>query len=208
MSDDLTKHPSTRQNEKCQSTHPLKKGLACLAVAAAALGTNQALAAETAPTCPDFLNQEYRQLHSENTVNLCSKFSGKPLLVVNTASHCGFTKQFGGLESLYKKYKDQGFEIVGFASNDFNQEDKSEEKAAGICYKNYGVTFTMLAPTSVRGDQANPTFQHLSKNSEAPKWNFNKYLISQDGKKITHFGSMTAPLDSDLEKALVEELKL
>jgi glutathione peroxidase len=103
--------------------------------------------ADEAAACPVFLNHDFRQLHSDKTINLCENYSGKPLLIVNTASHCGYTKQFGPLESLHQKYKDQGLHIVGFASDDFNQEDKDEAKAAGICYKNYGVTFTMLAPT-------------------------------------------------------------
>lgn len=174
----------------------------------ATLSLNTSFAASPAPACPDFLNQKYRQLHSENTVNLCATYSGKAMLLVNTASYCGFTKQFGGLEALYQKYKDEGLEIVGFASNDFNQEAKDEEKSAGICFKNYGVTFTMLAPTQVKGSDANPTFRHLSANSEAPSWNFTKYLISQQGEKITRFSSNVQPLDSDLETAVVDALKI
>ncbi len=129
------------------------------------------------------------------------------MLIVNTASHCGFTKQFGGLEALYKKYKSDGFEVVGFTSNDFKQAAKSEEEAAGICYKNYGVTFTMLSPTKVRGKEANPTFTHIKEAAGSPQWNFFKYLVSADGKTITRYGSSTAPIESKLEKALAEKLK-
>lgn len=158
-------------------------------------------------SCPEFLNHEYRKLHSKDTVNLCEKFHNKPMVLVNTASHCGYTKQFGSLEKLYQKYKAEGVEVVGFASDDFNQEAKDEEKAAGVCFKNYGVTFTMIAPSSVKGTAANPTFAYLGSQSAEPNWNFNKYLVSADGKSITHFGSKTQPVDSELETALASQLK-
>ena len=163
--------------------------------------------AENATQCPAFLNQDFKRLHSSETVNLCELYSGKPMLLVNTASHCGFTKQFKPLEALYQKYKDQGFQIVGFASDDFNQEAKSEEEAAGICYKNYGVTFTMLAPTKVKGDEANSVFSYLAdKSGEQPSWNFNKYFVSADGSKVLHFGSREKPLGGELEKIVAEAL--
>lgn len=155
--------------------------------------------------CPTFLNHEYRRLHSQETVNLCDKYTGKPILFVNTASHCGFTKQFGSLEELYQKYKDAGFQVIGFASNDFNQEAKDEAKAAGICFKNYGVTFTMIAPTRVKGEKANPTFAHLGQKTEEPSWNFNKYLVKNG--EILHFGSRVTPVDSELENAVSKALK-
>ena len=98
---------------------------------------------------------EYRKLHSKDSVDICALMENKTVLVVNTASHCGFTSQFKELEALHKKYKDKGLVIVGFASDDFKQEDADEEKAAEICYLNYGVTFTMLSPTAVTGDKAN-----------------------------------------------------
>lgn len=159
-----------------------------------------------AAACPEYLQGDYRKLHSKETINLCALAENKTLLVVNTASHCGFTSQFKGLEALYKTYKDQGLVVVGFASDDFNQEDKDEEKAAGICFVNFGVTFTMLAPTHVRGDQANALFQYLGRESSAPKWNFNKYLLGKDGKLIDHFGSMTGPDSSKLKKAIEKSL--
>lgn len=162
---------------------------------------------EKAQACPAFLNQEFKRLHSNESVNLCALYTGKPMVLINTASHCGFTKQFKPLEELYQKYKDQGVQVVGFASDDFNQEAKSEKEAASICYKNYGVTFTMLAPTKVKGDEANAVFSHLAKVSgEQPSWNFNKYLVSADGNKVQHFGSRENPLGGDLEKSLAESL--
>ena len=168
--------------------------------------SSQGFANKATKQCPDFLNHEYRQLHSTKRVNLCDKYASKPMVLVNTASHCGFTKQFGSLERLYQKYKAQGVEVVGFASNDFNQEAKDEAEAAGICYKNYGVTFTMIAPTKVKGKDANPTFAHLAEKSKAPSWNFNKYLITADGGQVQHFGSRVKPLESELESALEKAL--
>lgn len=159
--------------------------------------------------CPEYLQGEYRKLHSQQQLDLCEITKGKPVLVVNTASHCGFTSQFKGLEALYQKYKDQGLVVVGFASDDFKQEDADEEKAADICYLNYGVTFTMFAPTHVKGDEANHLFKQLAKESSAPKWNFNKYLLDANGKFVKHFGSTTSPDSKDLtreiDKLLVKE---
>jgi len=148
--------------------------------------------------CPDYLTGEYRKLHSKDNVDLCALTKNKTVLIVNTASHCGFTPQFKELEALHQQYREKGLVIVGFASDDFKQEANNEEEAAGVCFLNYGVTFTMLAPTHVRGDQANKVFTFLAKESSAPKWNFNKYLIGKDGKFIEHFGSMTKPNAKEL----------
>ncbi|MBN1379993.1 MAG: redoxin domain-containing protein [Gammaproteobacteria bacterium] len=167
----------------------------------------QQAGAEGGMQCPEFLNHEFKRLHSSETINLCSIYNGKPLLIVNTASHCGFTKQFKGLEALYQKYKDRGLQIIGFSSDDFNQEAKSEEEAASICYKNFGVTFTMLAQTSVKGDSANPVFVYLADKSEKPGWNFNKYLVSDNGLSVEHFGAMRKPLGGELENRIVKVLE-
>lgn len=156
--------------------------------------------------CDPHLQGEYRKLHSKESVDLCKLVENKVTLVVNTASHCGFTKQFKGLEALHKHYKDKGLVVVGFASDDFKQEDSDEEKAAGICFVNFGVTFTMMAPTHVKGEDANTIFKYLGTASGEPKWNFNKYLLGKDGKVIQHFGSMTAPDDARLKKAIDEAL--
>jgi len=152
--------------------------------------------------CAPHLEGEYRKLHSKDSVELCKIVENKVTLVVNTASHCGFTSQFEGLEALNKKYQEKGLVVVGFASDDFNQEDNDESKAAGICFVNFGVTFTMLAPTHVRGDEANTLFKYLGSESNSPKWNFNKYLLDKNGKVIKHFGSTTAPDSKDLTKAI------
>ena len=158
--------------------------------------------------CNEPLDFEGKKLHSNDTLNFCDAFSNKVLLVVNTASECGFTPQFEGLEELYNKYKDQNFEIVGFPSNDFNQEHKEEEKTANVCYLNYGVTFNMMSTSSVKGENANAFYQYLiSKTGKQPNWNFNKYLISADGASIQYFGSAVTPLNSDLEKAIESQVK-
>lgn len=156
-----------------------------------ALGASAALHAEDA--CPAHLQGEYRQLHSTNTLDLCELVAGRPALVVNTASHCGFTPQFEALERVHQRYKDRGLVVIGFASNDFRQEAATEEEAATVCYENFGVTFTMVAPTGVTGDEANPLFRELANQSKAPSWNFNKYLVDAEGNVVRHFGSRTKP---------------
>ncbi len=170
------------------------------------LGLVMTMVTTSAFACPEYLQGEYRKLHSKDSVNICELMENKTVLVVNTASHCGFTSQFKELEALHKKYKDKGLVVVGFASDDFKQEDADEEKAAEICYLNYGVTFTMLAPTHVTGEQANPVFKALAAQAKEPKWNFNKYLVGKDGKLVEYFGSMTKPDSPKLAAAIEAQL--
>lgn len=159
--------------------------------------------------CDSLLEFESKKLHSKQTVNFCEKFNDKVLLVVNTASQCGFTPQFKELEVLYQKYKDQGLEIVGFPSNDFRQEYQSEEQTASVCFKNFGVTFTMLAPSSVKGSAKNDFYKSLvERTGKEPNWNFNKYLVSADGQSIEHFGSNTKPLNGTLEQVIAKSLNI
>jgi glutathione peroxidase len=159
-------------------------------------------AAAHAADCPAYLDHEFTRLHSTQVVNLCDEYAGKPLLIVNTASHCGFTPQFKGLEALHQQYRDRGLVVIGFPSDDFDQEVADQAKTAEICYVNFGVKFTMLAPSAVTGADANPVFRELARQTEAPGWNFNKYLVAPDGKVIRHFDSTVAPEAKELQKAI------
>lgn len=157
--------------------------------------------------CPDALNQSYQKLHSNETVNLCELTAGKAVLLVNTASHCGYTKQFSGLEKLHKQYQDKGLVVIGVPSNDFRQEASNEAQTAKVCYQNYGVSFTMLAPQKVKGSSASPLFKYLAEDHPAPRWNFNKYLLDRQAKVSDHFGSSTKPNSKKLLSSLTPLLK-
>ncbi|MGE6808848.1 MULTISPECIES: glutathione peroxidase [Pseudoalteromonas] len=157
--------------------------------------------------CQDFTNVTLRKLRSKEFVNLC-QFENQPLLIVNTASNCGFTPQFAGLEAVYNKYKDQGLVVLGFPSDDFFQEENNEQDTAKICFVNYGVTFTMFATSAVRGSDANPIFKHLNSQTSSPNWNFYKYLVSADRKTITRFNSKVAPESEKLTAAIEATLAI
>jgi glutathione peroxidase len=133
-------------------------------------------------------------------------YKGKVLLIVNTASKCGFTPQYEKLEALYNRFKDQGLVIVGVPSSDFgNQEPGSNEEIAHFCQLNYGVTFPMTAKEHVSGDEAHPFYTWAREQKGflgAPKWNFHKYLIDRHGHLVNYFHSMTAPDDPKLIKAI------
>ncbi|QQN40465.1 glutathione peroxidase [Acinetobacter haemolyticus] len=139
-------------------------------------------------------------------------YQGKVLLIVNTASKCGFTPQFAGLEKLYEKYKDQGFEVLGFPCNQFGGQDPgSNEQIGAFCQKNYGVSFPMFAKVDVKGPEAHILFRYLTNNSKGIlgngiKWNFTKFLIGKDGKVLNRFAPTTKPeeLESEIEAALAQ----
>lgn len=163
-------------------------------------------AASLADKCPDYLNQNFKKLHSEKTLNICETYAGKPLLIVNTASFCGFTPQFSGLEKLSKEYKDKGLVVLGFASNDFKQEAKTDEEIAKVCRINYGVTFDMFAPITVTGSNAHPLFRALATQSHEPAWNFNKYLLNSEGKVVQYFDSQVTPDSVEMKQAIEKVL--
>lgn len=155
------------------------------------------LASMSAPAlaseCPQTLRHSFPRLQDERSQSLC-QYAGKVVLVVNTASYCGFTSQFEGLEALNARYASRGLVVLGFPSSDFKQEDADAKKTAEVCFNTYGVKFPMFTDTRVRGAQAHPLFAELAKaTGSQPSWNFNKYLIGRDGKPLAHFGSMTAP---------------
>jgi glutathione peroxidase len=166
-------------------------------------------AAETAPAaaapaaCPAILKQTFNRLQDEAPQNLC-QYAGKVVLVVNTASFCGFTPQYKGLEALDSKYRPRGLVVLGFPSNDFAQEAGSNKEIADFCESTFGVKFPMFAKSSVRGPDASPLFKQLAQLSgTTPKWNFYKYLIGRDGKVVDAYSSMTAPDD----RAFVREIE-
>ena len=138
-------------------------------------------------------------------------YEGKVLLIVNTASKCGFTPQFSGLEKLYEKYKDQGLEILGFPCNQFGGQDPgSNEQIGEFCQKNYGVSFPMFSKVDVKGPEAHAIFRYLTNNSKGIlgngiKWNFTKFLIGRDGKVLNRFAPTTKPEDIEDEIRLYKD---
>ena len=166
----------------------------------------QAQTPAAAAACPALLNHTMPRLQDEKPQSLC-QYTGKVLLVVNTASYCGFTPQYKGLEALYAKYKDQGLVVLGFPSNDFAQEKSNNKDIADFCENTFGVKFPMFAASSVKGDQANPLFKQLAaQGATAPRWNFYKYLIGRDGKLVDNYSSMTAPDSKGLVSAIEKSL--
>ena len=141
-----------------------------------------------------------------------SDYEGKVLLIVNTASKCGFTPQFAGLEKLYEQYKDQGFEVLGFPSNQFGGQDTGTNDQIGeFCQRNYGVSFPMFAKVDVKGPEAHIVFRYLTNNSKGVlgngvKWNFTKFLINKKGQVVNRYAPTTKPetLTSDIEQELVK----
>ena len=163
------------------------------------LSSTPALACESA-----LLDYTFRKLASDELINLCTEYDQKVLLIVNTASKCGLTKQYAGLEKLYSQRAEQGLVILGFPSNDFfGQEPGTENEIQDFCRLTYGVEFPMFEKTHVKGKKAHPLFQALREQSGTyPKWNFHKYLIDRNGKLISSFGPRTRPNDEALIQAL------
>ncbi len=160
-----------------------------------------------AQTCPAALNHTLLRLQDEKPQSLC-QYAGKVVLAVNTASYCGFTGQYRGLEALHARYKADGLVVLGFPSNDFAQEKGSNKEIAEFCENTFGVQFPMFAASSVKGPQANAFFKHLQgQGAPAPKWNFYKYLIGRDGRLIESYSSMSGPESKSLVQAIERELR-
>ena len=163
--------------------------------------------AATSAACPAILKHQFNRLQDEAPQNLC-QYAGKVTLVVNTASYCGFTSQYQGLEDLFAKYQSKGLVVLGFPSNDFGQQEPgSSKEIADFCFNTYGVKFPMFSKAVVVGAKRNALYQELAKaTGKTPEWNFHKYLIDRNGKVLASFPSNVAPdnkaLLAAIEKAL------
>jgi len=176
-------------------------------VTAPVLSTAQVLPAGASPTpCPALLKHSFDRLQDEKPQSLC-QYSGKVILVVNTASFCGFTPQYRGLEQLHARYQERGLVVLGFPSNDFAQEKSSNREIADFCESTFGVRFPMFSKSSVRGAAANPLFRQLAEQTgRAPLWNFQKYLISRSGEVVASYGSTVDPLAAAPLRAIEQQL--
>jgi glutathione peroxidase len=156
--------------------------------------------------CSGIYNHEFTTLQGEK-INLCA-YQDKPILVVNTASKCGFTPQFEALEGLYSKNKDRGLLVIGFPSNDFRQDPGNNKEIGDFCKMTYGVKFPMTTKSSVSGKDANPFYKELAeKSGTVPQWNFYKYVIEPGGKTVTAFESTVKPDSKEILAKITPYLK-
>jgi glutathione peroxidase len=157
------------------------------------------VAAQPAGPCPATLDFTLPRLQDSAPQRLC-QFAGQVVLVVNTASYCGYTGQYEGLEKLHARFAARGFTILGVPSNDFKQETTDTKAIADLCFNTYGVKFPMFAPQAVTGAGAHPFYVALARASggQAPRWNFHKYLLDRQGKVVANFPSAVEPLDARL----------
>ena len=164
-------------------------------------------AATTAYACPSLLQHQFERLQDGAPQSLC-QYKDKVILVVNTASYCGFTGQYQGLEALYKQYAPKGLVVLGFPSNDFGRQEPGDAKQiADLCFNTYGVEFPMFAKTVVAGPQANAFYKQLAQiSASTPGWNFHKYLISADAQTVTGFDSANKPQGGAVEQAIKKAL--
>ncbi len=164
--------------------------------------------AQPAAACPALLQHQFPRLQDDAPQSLC-QYAGKVVLVVNTASYCGYTRQYEGLEALYARYRTRGLVILGFPSNNFGQQEPGNAKQiADLCFNTYGVEFPMFAKTEVVGPQRNALYtQLLQATQAAPQWNFHKYLIGRDGRTVTSFQSAVEPQSPPLVSAIEAALR-
>ncbi len=183
----------------CLKAHLMRYLTRCLLLCLLPLGANAA-------ECPALLNHEFKTLQGQ-TLDLC-QFADKTLLVVNTASKCGFTRQFETLEAMDRKYRDKGLVVIGFPSNDFKQELKNNREIGSFCKLTYGVKFPMVEAGAVSGPNANSFFKQLSaRTGQSPQWNFHKYLITPGARQVTSFSTETEPDGPQIMKLLTPHLK-
>ena len=162
--------------------------------------------AQTA-ACPALLQHSFPRLQDDKPQALC-QYAGRVLLVVNTASYCGFTSQYEGLEALHARFAARGLVVMGFPSNDFGQQEPgSSQQIADLCFNTYGVKFPMFAKTVVKGPRANPLYQQLARaTGQTPAWNFHKYLVDRQGKAVASFASGVSPTSPELVAAVEKAL--
>ncbi|MGB5107445.1 MAG: glutathione peroxidase [Candidatus Zixiibacteriota bacterium] len=163
----------------------------------------------TQPTATDSKKIPFNTIDGSATD--LSAFTGKVLLIVNVASECGYTPQYAGLESIYRKYKDQGFAVVGFPANNFGgQEPGSDKEIKEFCTSKFNVTFPMMSKVSVKGDDIHPLFKYFTIDSNIPgeiKWNFSKFLVDQNGNLIARWSSKVEPTDAEITGKIEDLLK-
>jgi glutathione peroxidase len=178
-----------------------------LAVALPAAAQSSAKPSAAAACTAPLLQHSFPRLQDEKPQALC-QYAGKVLLVVNTASFCGFTPQYEGLEALHAKYAAQGLVVLGFPTNDFGQQEPGDAKQiAELCFNTYGVKFPMFAKTTVKGASANPFFVSLAQaTGKAPGWNFHKYLVDRQGRAVGSFDSNVAPTSASLVTRIEQAL--
>ena len=180
---------------------------AALAQASGSAPAAKPAAAVASSACPAILQHEFPRLQDDVPQNLC-QYAGKVLLVVNTASYCGFTSQYEGLEALHAKYQSKGLVVLGFPSNQFGkQEPGSAKEIADFCFNTYGVKFPMFAKSDVKGADRNALYVDLFKATKVePRWNFYKFLVDRTGKVAASYASMVEPDNSNLVAALEKAL--
>jgi glutathione peroxidase len=176
----------------CLPRPSLTRRHACAALA----GVLAAPLARAADTCPALWQRRLPRLQDEKPQDLC-QFAGKVVVVVNTASYCGFTSQYRGLEALNSRYQSKGLVVLGFPSNDFSQEPGTDKEIAAFCENTFGVKFPMFSKTRVVSNPVEPLYAELKRiTGQAPAWNFHKYLVARDGRTVQSFGSSVDPMGS------------
>jgi len=177
-----------------------------LLVAALTSSVIPTVRAADAEACPAVLNYAFNSLQTGKNESLC-QYRGKVVLIVNTASYCGYTHQYEGLEALYRKYKSRGLVVLGFPTNDFGgREPGTNHEIAEFCRLTYGVQFPMFEKSTAKSIKFNPLYALLiERTGQSPQWNFHKYLVDRDGVQVTSFGSRIEPDDRALVGA-VEKL--
>lgn len=197
--------PSIPANVNVWAADALLIAIAVWSAAPALAQTGKAPEAR-APACPALLNHRFDRLQDEKPQDLC-QYAGRVVLVVNTASFCGFTGQYKALEALHTRYQSRGLVVLGFPSNDFGRQEPGNNQAiADFCANTFGVRFPMFTKSSVVGPGANPLYRQLAaRTGQAPKWNFHKYLIDRSGQMVRSFPSSTEP-DNPTFKREIEKI--